>query len=515
MMKSVMRILEKIFYVLFGIFNIAVLSFAVDRNAYIQGTESQIGMEKLIVVLLVTLIIVLSMSLHENAHWKRDMFFIFLGSMLIRCMVILFIGMETNQISDFGTAYFTALGEKCIDSITGSMKEVIFSNWGAYPLYLRAVMKVFGQSTLICVVGNAVLASVSGCLIYNLCRITEKTRRVSVLAAVIFGCWPSYLVYTIVLTPEHVNIVLTLTSINLLVWACKKLQSERWQYIILATSGACLAAAFFFKSVSLIVLVALAILLILELPKLWQNYREANGEKKDILRLAMKIGCFVLAYFIAVWAGYLILDWKYGQPVNRDVASYYLAIGLSVEGEGRYSSDLVLQYQEEIGTESDFEAADKLMRDSISENLEMLKGEWKEFFTGKFETAWRNDEYTSFVQRTINTEGAALIDVEQWYPHFMGIIHYFYLIVCGCSLVTTIINICKKKNDRLIFFSQLFIFGLMCLLLISEAQARYKCVIYPYWAIVVAYGIENVVDIGKGYVLKLREMVGGRSVTKR
>ena len=66
-----------------------------------------------------------------------------------------------------------------------------------------------------------------------------------------------------------------------------------------------------------------------------------------------------------------------------------------------------------------------------------------------------------WVLTTINPDGKSLLEAEQWYIHYRSIIYYWYAAVWFLIAIMACVNVFKKKQDRLLFFSELCIVGMM------------------------------------------------------
>lgn len=502
-MKIVTKVMEKIFDILFLMFAIIVLYMIKDRIPSIKGTDTQIAIQTVLIVLLAIVVIWIYVSADDEGDWKCDIAKLFLASLIIRFGVVWLFGIETNQVSDFASAYKIGLS----DMPFAHRKGANFPNWAMYPLYIRTVVSLFGEGYLTVVIWNVIWTTISVCLTYNLCRLLEFGRKKAILAALIFCMWPAYLAYTIIMTPEHLNIVLVLMGLNVFAYSYKCEKNIKKQYIMFALSGCILSFSNFFKPVSIIVVIAISIIFFLELPKIMQR----ENRREIIKKIGVRVLCFLIAYILVGQAGDYIIKKCYGREINPSVSIYYVATGLCLETKGHFWRPFAKAYQDCIGSNGDYASANAMAKDVIKDEIIALSDNmrWVDFFKDKILIVWRADEYMGLVQATINSEGKSLLNVEQWNEHMMAIIYYFYMTVWLLVGTASIICVCKRgQNHRLLFFSRLFVFGMACVLLVSEGQTRYKCVVYPYLAIVAAYGIEEIVAMVNGGIRLIKEKTG-------
>ena len=181
---------------------------------------------------------------------------LFLTALLLRLFIVLTMGFYTNQISDFKLAFFSA--GRPIPIELSYYKA--FSNWGLYSAYLRLITSIFGYSELTGIVFNAILSSLSVVLLYYICALSFSRISVALVAAALFCFCPAHLLFTIVLSPEFVNLFLILLAILLLCIADRRFRGRYIKRLLLyAAAGGLLGLASFFKLIDKIVFVALII----------------------------------------------------------------------------------------------------------------------------------------------------------------------------------------------------------------------------------------------------------------
>lgn len=78
----------------------------------------------------------------------------------------------------------------------------------------------------------------------------------------------------------------------------------------------------------------------------------------------------------------------------------------------------------------------------------------------------------------------------------------FWIVICLCVCVEAI-YLFMRSNSHIMCIC-LILFGFACLMMISEVQGRYKCVMYPIISVLAADGIMQLVGMLKNAYPKWR-----------
>lgn len=426
---------------------------------------------------------------------------IFLSALALRLLIVTFFGMDTTQIYDFGRAYEQAL----IDPPIHSDHYRIFSNWALYSAFLHELMFFFGKNISVGIIANSVISSLSCSLIFLNVLELRSNKRFALWASLVFAFWPSNLYHQLLLSPDYLNIVLMLLALWLIQWAWRPASTRGMRIFLFFSAGCLLGMASFFKSVHLIVYVALMIILILQaIDVLFVPKQECKSMRKIIFENALLIVLMILCSTITIRQTYRYLDEYIGARVNRDPSAHFLYIGLNPYSEGRWSEESSRYIALVHAHQFDYEAAGSELMQTLQTEIQTHHHLNRDFFEKKIDVAWQNDIHPMFLNRTITQLSSDELNNhwEYWDLFFTA----YYLSVMVLAMIGAVRALIMRER-KLILYVSLLIFGYMLLLLVSEVQSRYKIIVYPYFAILAAYGIDGVAKLGRKAV-RLR---GGRS----
>ena len=416
---------------------------------------------------------------------------LFLTALLLRLFVVLCMGFGTNQISDFQMA-FSSAGEPIPIDLS---YYKAFSNWGLYSAYLRLITSVFGYSEFTGIIFNAILSSLSVVLLYFICALSFRRLSVALLASALFNFFPSHLLFTIVLSPDFVNLFLILLAVFILCIARRRFREKLIKKLLLyAAAGGILGLASFFKLIDKIVFVALAITMVID----WlSDIREKNPEIPLWKRLLNGRTAAVLLSFLCsldvIQAGFAYLDYYVGERVNRSAMSHFLYMGLNPFGEGRWTEKTAIYVKVVENNSFDYEKADRVMYDRLRYEVREHQNLNFEFFDKKADTAWGDTNYLYFIDSTMNKEKKAAVNRWEWLMAFIPFSEAYYVMVAFLLGIGALCALLRRERG-MAFFSGLIVFGFALLLFVSEVQPRYKTVVYPYMLIVAAYGVDSVAE---------------------
>ena len=395
-------------------------------------------------------------------------------------------GQHTNQIYDYKGAYdisFQSIGEF-------SQKPVVFSNWAMYPIYLKFINELFCANELTGITFNALFVSSVASMLYSILK-DFMAPRTAILASLIFAAWPSFLEYIPMLSPEFVFVFLATLS-GFIICRTYKSKNTAKKYAGYISATVILAFANFFKSVVPIILIsatATFVLLLIDKRKDVFNYLKIQSLKHIIATAVLAVSAFILT----TEGCYFGLSTFYGSPVNRSAQSYYMSVGLSCEAKGFFNSDILNEYyQMMVETDYNFEEVNRIFTDKLFDDIKNNNHIDFEFVKNKLRYSFGNDDYTGMINMTINPEYSIVAQMN-WVDYFAPFNQMWYIICIIMIIISSIRNVFTQNDKKVIFYSALTIFGFVLLILLSEAQPRYKCVFYPLFAILVADGVDGIV----------------------
>ena len=186
---------------------------------------------------------------------------------------------------------------------------------------------------------------------------------------------------------------------------------------------------------------------------------------------------------------------------NRDVSPYFLNVGLNEKHGGQWSQEVLDVYLDLIREyDYDFDVINEKMNEHLDEviaeqNRQVTSGEhpdlWKDFMEHKFRKAWGNNEGLRFVMNTIHEDNP--LAGMAFYEEYLPVVQAF-TVVTGFLMFLGGIGALITRERETVMVAALMVFGFALLLLLSEVQPRYKTVVYPFMAVVAAYGIYCIIQ---------------------
>lgn len=374
------------------------------------------------------------------------------------------------------------------------------ASWFMYSRVLRA-MHLISSSIVMPRILNALMHTFTVVVLYYIILICSNNFQMATLISCIYMLWPSHLFYLIVYTPEHLNIFFSILAVLLFLLAYNKLDVSTpslkpylKKFLFFVLSALALSLANAFKSIGIVYIIALLILVLVGNI----NAIKPRGSKgiMAVIKHKFTIGLivFFISYFLFTQLLFLFMDFSLGVPVNRSTSSYFITTGLNKDSGGTYNVKIGEKYTKyTIENNYDYGTTNKQMWKDFFSNKENLESLDLEFFAKKFMIAWRSIGYLFLTNSHMQPEGenTQILNRDYWNAGVYPIAQVFYVFV-AIGLVAGAMYAWKKDERTVIFYSCLVIFGFALLLLLSEVQTRYKCVVYPYMAIVSGYGIYNI-----------------------
>lgn len=383
--------------------------------------------------------------------------------LLPRGMLLLNIGGSIAQSSDFGLAFSAS---RLLPYTDGYFRT--FSAWLAQVWYLKAVPSELAGLWL-----NALYASASAVMLYFTLLLRGRPRGTAVLAALLFLCIPSFVIYTLILSPEFLHLMFFTAA--MLLWTLKARAASKGAKLGLAAlAGLFLAGADLFRSLGVVYLIAYGIARLVRMGM--------RRSFKGIFRRALPGLLALMVYLGAGEAAYAAMARAAKEPISRNLVPHYLYVGLT-HGVYTKETSLYLDYAKE--NNYDYQAAGQQLM--ARWQTERASGKWPlppSFFVMKLATAWASDDYLFFLH---TDRFDSLRPLLQW---------YLLLLVAAVAL-SGLTNL-KGKGNGLQLFLQVVLVGFTLLMLVSEVQGRYKVAVWPAVCVSAAEALGSVFRKRKG-----------------
>lgn len=351
-----------------------------------------------------------------------------------------------------------------------------WANWDALTRLLVRAIPQYGCHVVL----NTCFNCVSCMLIYAICKKQSRDKTAALLCACIYSWYLPQYFFNLWNAPDTVAMTFFLLAVLLLFE--KKIVCYLLAGLFMGI-GNCL------KPVGPVYLIALLVVLA------YDTLHNKRSARFNAAAWALVMLLTLVLPKLAQTASEKILD----TPISDSSAADFLCIGLRTDGEGQLgigeNSMLYIDMRNEGYTEEEASRA----------VFEYLKQDWSRNYRNipnliikKLEWAWQDDliPHSSLIDGRIDntkTDGFSetIVELIETTGGYLSQASYtvvmFLAFVGGLSIL---------KNDEFtenrLFYMWLVTFGYSLLLLLSEAQSRYKSNIMPFVCILTAAGITRI-----------------------
>lgn len=392
---------------------------------------------------------------------------IFFVSLIPRVVLISLFKQQIIPFSDFLWSWDVAQGAREGHSFIVHLPFPAYQTWAFVEYLLTRVLPKDYSSILYF---NAVMDSLIAVMIMILSTKIARDRSVAVLAGLFYGLFPSAVFYCTVGTPELIAIFLNLIGILLLIDCL----DEKWHFARLAIAGVSFGLASSLKSFSIVIIIAFVLVGLLTV-------------RKKITRQMLSFLILVATYCVTKQLVLLVTSsWLETNLSNYSSGVIYhqLLVGLNTEGEGQIHLGTISRGFWNTFMEN---GCDATGAGAYAKRL--LIQDWKNHYTQipnlllrKIVWAWQDDliplHYFLNVEGLTETAHQSLFSAIRYAVPCVSQVMYVGFAVTGCGCILNHFDQSKKENNRSLFVS-VIILGFFCLLLIIEAQSRYKCLVLP------------------------------------
>ncbi|WP_252242322.1 hypothetical protein [Clostridium sp. ZBS18] len=417
---------------------------------------------------------------------------IFLSAFIFRLFSVYILGNKIEQISDFLLAHNNA-----INGIKGNSYIATFSHWALYPKILSFFYNIFGSKFFIGQMINVTLASIVAVLMYYITILVFNSVKPAIIVSIVYLLWPSNILYVNIYTNEFFAMFF-LTTCILISLKCIDNENSENNYkniILFVILGMLLAISDFFKPFSMIIIISFLITQILYNLSSFKflKFKELCKLKKVNIK-NNKIVLTILMIFIYCFSRQIIFVYLEGQmelKVNKSALAYSIYVGLDVNNGGVYSDEAIKKYSSLI--ESNYgnynKANEKIIKDAklnLKENYKLIP----KLFDEKINISWFSEiqQVERWIIYNIKDEGFLKNDIGKL---TISISQLYYMSMIFFILISIIISFNRLDNKKL-FLCSLYVLGIACAFLLTEAQGRYKSVIIPMLSLLAGWGIYNI-----------------------
>ena len=418
---------------------------------------------------------------------------VFAVAAVVRFLPIYLFREDIAPFSDFWRSWRMAHGDTKghLDYYT------LFPAYLNFSLFERLSIAVFGDRYIFIPCLNILCSSLTASLIFLLAQAVAKNRHIAVAAGLLFALMPANIVYNAVGTPEFLTVLFNTAGLYCLVKFSAVKSGAR--FALAAAAGILLGIGSSFKTFAVVILLAFAMV---GFAAPLSAFKRSEG--KVLGKRLLAALCAVLVVFVGyrVTSSAILKNTEKTYGVKLDPGAsmpHFLLVGLNTEGEGQiYIGNLSRQYYKRY-LENGMDAAE-----AKTYALSLLRDDWKQhpdripaLFYKKFVHAWQDDTIPVWYFNTqIGLKPDSVLE-KAVYRYTNGGLEataqLFYIMLIAFSAIGGVFYFRRcKKSGAFCYDTELLmliVFGYFCVIMLSEAQSRYKCLITPYLCILAACGL--------------------------
>lgn len=415
----------------------------------------------------------------------------FCASLIVRIFVINLL--QTTPYSDFGRCYAYATGEQVADLDI----LINYPYLGAYAVLLKIVFAFFPVSVFTAQIVNSIATSCIPILLFlGTEKMTSKSR-IAWVAGLTYAFYPGLIIYNAVTSCEHFSQFFFALGFYML--ACERTSlTEQKRKRMIAYIGGAVAFGLMCLFKELFVILAPAILMMGfcydVIPKIVRKVKE-HLPNAGIIRSILKNVVFVLIVFCVYKCFVMAVQMEIGGTIvdRNDPISVPIYRGLTPSAKGIWNEDVnEICYEVRAQSSSNSEVNRILLQKLLSE----YNGNYKMFLDvikSKLETDFCNEGV--YWYWTFNESGNILQRTWMGEVYFSLFPSAFFMVMCGIMMVRLIVRAFRKTEGReLEFFVTGIVFLFVLILILMEAQGRYKSNIMPYACILFALSIDTIIE---------------------
>lgn len=361
-----------------------------------------------------------------------------------------------------------------------------FPEWSNWAALQKVLVNKFSLSYADFVLGQFICGFVIAFLIYLLTVRMTKDNTTAWFACVIYLWMPSQILYNFYVSPDIFALMIFMVAIYILISGLERYKNYKIFFAEWLGMGFLLGLASCYKPLGMIVVIAAVIVL------LW--FWCAKKESHFLLKLIICLCSICLLMSGISKAMHELTEKILGTEVSESATISYMCIGLNTEGEGQIHLGKISR------TYNNLRLAGASEDDATDETKRILLEDWEknyskipQLFVDKMIWAWQDDlvPHLFFVKNVISQEqmkksAQSVFGLIEQYG--AGLCQWYYVAIMLFGLAGAIAGMRYLKDNHAFFLYSLFIFGFALVLLLSEAQSRYKANTIPLLMVLSAYG---------------------------
>lgn len=403
-----------------------------------------------------------------------------LVAFISRAIIILFMGKAVSPVSDFANSWLMTKGDTYYLS-----HYRFFPAYINYAVFMRLIARFFNYQYISILWSDAIIGSITTVGIIFLAREIYDNDFVSITAGLLYAMYPPAILYSAINTPEHLCIMAMVWGLYFFILVLRS-HNIVLSIVYALAFGVLAGISNSMKSFYPIVLVAVIITLVFNLiaSHKWNT-------KKFILALVVLIT--IIGAETLTMKGISTVS---GQLFNieidySDALPHFVMVGLNRQGEGQINlGEISRTYNDLIESGVDSKTAKDIAFDVFKQDWKGHINEVPSFVVKKLIWGFQDDcSPARLLIVSVKEENLGSLGQKIWTPlsnYSKEVSQIFYCLLCLAALLAAILKFKSKDSNLYEFFIELVTFGYFCLILLSEAQSRYKCLVIPYIIIIAA-----------------------------
>lgn len=403
---------------------------------------------------------------------------VFLLAFVIRFAYCTYVAPYVSQISDFDVTLAHAWTGDFTDRAIyfASFPHKIF-----YPLLLH-ILRITTQNRIF--LFQSILSGVVALLLYKICSFF-KNRKIAPITALLYSFWPSQVVYTQIISEEHIATALILLIFLLSLHLKRRLSKKHLMNTNLIRSllplsfliGILLGLQALFKDWGSVYIFALALCL----PYLIIKFK---GKKKALLLCASFV-IILLGRFVATSSCMALAEHILGgiKP-NSSALSWQFFETMDPDSTGSFDAEKSKQFSKWVQENSyNYNAVNRIAFNDAIERMKAKPIKTARLLFRKIRTTFKNNADTFYwVQE--ETEPVFYSSHESLWSIIRFSDNVYYVVIIILMLLAAL-----TSRGEILSFSLLITLGCGLACFFVESQPRYKVSIEPLWCIPAGYAI--------------------------
>lgn len=468
------KIVSNVYYVgLATVITVLFFLFCISENPQI----SLIGIGLMLLILMLFRSPKLRHHIHAYVPDERTPIVLFIITFITRyshCVFMQIIA-QVHQVSDFAITLEEAQSGLFTDRLS------------YYRLYLHKFLYPFLLHALNLTTQERIFFFQSICLSFTsivLFYIGSKiaNKKVGMVSALIYIFWPAQIVYSSVVTEEHIAVLVTALIVLMTVdiyQRITKIDNIKSQEIrIIVIEAACIGIncgiCAFFKDWASIIIVAAIIC---------SMYLLAFASNSQRIVIICSLGLIILGRFLTSNGLVAYAENKLGVEGNNGVVIIQMYETLDPDSDGKYNVELNTQYAQMAEANNyDYDLTNKMAIKILSDKIKKGYNKMPTLLLNKGKNAFSNNSNIFSWAFLSEVDTMMYNQLAGWY-----LVYLFVDIIIYVMVVLGIIISAVFGRNRGVYFILLCIAGGIMAILLVESQGRYKYSMEMIWTIPAAY----------------------------